>query len=242
MNDRLHLKWPGNAGDLSRRYNRRTLIRQTCLPPVGTPSSSRRKASSLPLSARERIERTAYELFSRHGVRAVGVDTIAARAGVAKMTLYKNYPSKDELALAFLRNREELWTRAWLQGEVAARGRTPEARLLAVFDAFDKWFRRQDFEACAFAKVLLENDERAHPVRQAAVRHLGNIRSFIRQLASDAGIRSPDEFAGQWQILMVGSIVAAYAGDLDAARKAKAVGQRFLRGEGACRSRSGARR
>jgi AcrR family transcriptional regulator len=172
----------------------------------------------------------------------VGVDTIAARAGVAKMTLYKNYPSKDELALAFLRNREELWTRAWLQREVGRRGGTPEARLLAVFDVFDKWFRRPDFEACAFAKVLLDNDERGHPVRQAAVRHLGNIRAFIRQLASDAGMRSPDEFAGQWQILMVGSIVAAYAGDPDAARKAQAVGLRFLRSEVAAKSRSGRRK
>jgi AcrR family transcriptional regulator len=172
----------------------------------------------------------------------VGVDTIAAQAGVAKMTLYKNFPSKDELALAFLRNREELWTRGWLQQEVERRGGTAEARLLAVFDVFDKWFRLQDFEACAFAKVLLENHERGHPVRQAAVRHLGNIRSFIRQLANDAGIRNPDEFAGQWQILMVGSIVAAYAGDLDAARKAQAVGLRFLRSEAAARSRAGRRK
>jgi len=66
------------------------------------------KPASRPASARERIDRTAYELFSRHGIRAVGVDTICARSGVAKMTLYRHYPSKDELALAFLRRREEL--------------------------------------------------------------------------------------------------------------------------------------
>jgi AcrR family transcriptional regulator len=172
----------------------------------------------------------------------VGVDTIAARAGVAKMTLYKNYSSKEELALAFLRNREELWTRAWLQREVESRGGTGGARLLAVFDMFDKWFRRPDFEACAFVKVLLEHDDRGHPVRQAAVRHLGNIRAFITQLADDAGVRDPDGFARQWQILMAGSIVAAYAGDVDAARRAKAVGRRFLRGEAAVRSRAGRRR
>lgn len=200
---------------------------------MGTASLLRRKPASPSLSPRERIERTAYELFSRHGIRAVGVDTIAARAGVAKMTLYKNYPSKDELALAFLRHREELWTRAWLQREVERAGGTPGDKLLAVFDVFDTWFRRPGFEACAFAKVLLEHDERRHPVRRAAVRHMGNIRSFIRRLAGAAGIGDPDGFARQWQILMIGSIVAAYAGDLGAARRAKAVGRRLLAGEGA---------
>src|SRR6267142_6956203 len=95
-----------------------------------------------PASARERIDHAAYQLFSRHSIRTVGVDAVAAHAGVAKMTLYKHYPSKDELALAFLRRREELWTRSWLQREAERRGRTPGAKLLAIFDVFDKWFRR----------------------------------------------------------------------------------------------------
>src|SRR5712691_2043607 len=101
------------------------------------------KPASRPASARERIDQTAYELFSRHGIRAVGVDTLSARSGVAKMTLYRHYPSKDDLVLAFLRRREELWTRSWLQQEVERRAR-PAERLLAVFDVFDKWFRRSD--------------------------------------------------------------------------------------------------
>src|SRR6267378_5255791 len=102
----------------------------------------RHPSATRSIGARERIDRTAYPLFSRHGIRAVGVDTLATRAGVAKMPLYKHYPSKDALALAFLRRREELWTRAWLQHEVERRGRTPRAKLLAVFDTFDKWFQR----------------------------------------------------------------------------------------------------
>src|SRR3989442_9575048 len=125
---------------------------------TGLPAHHQQSATRS-IGARERIDRTAYQLFSRHGIRAIGVDTLAAHAGVAKMTLYKHYPSKDELALAFLRDREERWTRAWLQGEVERRGRTPADRLLAVFNVFDEWFRRADFEACAFVKVLLEHDE-----------------------------------------------------------------------------------
>jgi AcrR family transcriptional regulator len=186
------------------------------------------KPASRPASARERIDRTAYELFSRHGIRAVGVDTISARSGVAKMTLYKHYPSKEELALAFLRRREELWTRSWLQQEVERRARTPGERLLAVFDVFDKWFRRSDFEGCSFVKALLEHGDRGHPVRNAAQAHLETIRAFLRRLAADAGVRDADAFARQLQMVMMGSIVAAHAGDRDAARRAKEVGSLLL--------------
>src|SRR5882762_970099 len=190
------------------------------------------KPASRPASARERIDRTAYELFSRHGIRGVGVDTISARSGVAKMTLYKHYPSKEELALAFLRRREELWTRSWLQKEVERRARTPAAQLLAVFDVFDKWFRRSDFEGCSFVKVLLEHGDQGHPVRKAAQAHLATIRAFLRQLAADAGVHDADAFARQIQMVMMGSIVAAYAGDRDAARRAKEMGLLLLAREG----------
>jgi AcrR family transcriptional regulator len=179
-------------------------------------------------SARERIDRTAYELFSRHGIRAVGVDTISARSGVAKMTLYRHYPSKDDLALAFLRRREELWTRSWLQKEVERRARTPAARLLAVFDVFDKWFRRSDFEGCSFINVLLEHGDQGHPVRKAAEAHLATIRAFLSQLAADAGVHDAEAFARQMQMVMMGSIVAAYAGDQDAARRAREMGMLLL--------------
>jgi len=186
------------------------------------------KLPSRPASARERIDQTTYELFSRHGIRAVGVDTISARSGVAKMTLYRHYPSKDDLALAFLRRREELWTRSWLQQEVERRARKPAERLLAVFDVFEKWFRRSDFEGCSFIKVLLEHDDRGHPVRKAAETHIETVRVFLRGLAADAGVRDADAFARQLQMVMMGSIVAAHAGDRDAARRAKELGSLLL--------------
>src|SRR3954453_7969486 len=164
-------------------------------------------------SARERILDTAYELFSRHGTRAVGVDRIIAECGIAKMTLYRNFPSKDELILAFLERRDELWTRAWLQAEIQRRGSSPAQRLLAIFDTFEGWFRQADFEGCSFINVMLEVVEPASPVRQASVRHLESIRAFLRGLAEQAGIDDPDAFARQWHILMKGSIVAAAEGD-----------------------------
>ena len=179
-------------------------------------------------TARERIDETAYELFSRRGMRAVGVDEVVARSGVAKMTLYRHYPSKNHLVLAFLRRREELWTRGWLQAEIERRGGPPGERLLAIFEVFDKWFRRADFEGCAFINVLLEIDDPKHPVRLATVAHLATIRAFLRQLAEEAGVADADGFARQWHILMKGSIVAAGEGDAGAALRARALGRLLL--------------
>ena len=190
------------------------------------------KPTSRLASTRERIDRSAYELFSRHGIRSVGVDTVSARSGVAKMTLYKHYPSKIALALAFLRRREELWTRSWLQQEVERRARTPAGRLLAAFDVFDQWFRRPNFEGCSFIKALLEHSDKGHPVRKAAKANLATIRAFLRQLAKEGGVRGADAFARQWQMVMMGSIVAASAGDKDAARRGKEMGLLLLAREG----------
>ena len=132
-------------------------------------------------SGRERVSRAAYELFSRDGVRAVGVDAVIARAGTAKMTLYRNFPSKDDLILEFLRRREQLWTQEWLQAESQRRGATPAEQLLAIFDIFSEWFQRADFEGCAFLTTMVEVNDKDHPVHQAAVSHLANIRSYHRR-------------------------------------------------------------
>ena len=82
------------------------------------------------LAPKERIDRAAYELFTRHGIRAVGVDTIVARSGVGKMTLYRHYASKKALALAFFDRRWEVFSRSW-QSEVQALGLAPREALLA---------------------------------------------------------------------------------------------------------------
>jgi AcrR family transcriptional regulator len=183
-------------------------------------------------TARERILDTAYELFSRHGTRAVGVDRIIAECGIAKMTLYRNFASKDDLILAFLARRDELWTRAWLQAEAERRGATPAERLLAIFDTFEGWFAREDFEGCSFINVMLEVVEPESPVRQATVAHLEAIRGFVRGLAEQAGIEDADAFARQWHILMKGSIVSAAEGDLKAASRAKELGVLLLEHHG----------
>jgi AcrR family transcriptional regulator len=177
--------------------------------------------------ARERVLDAAYELFSRRGIRDVGVDELIETAGVAKATLYRHFPSKDDLVVAFLERREERWTFDWVEAEATRRGATPEQRLLAIFDLFDEWFHRADFEACSFINVMLEMGS-DHPVGRASIDHLGNIRDVVLRLAKEAGLRDAESFAYSWHILMKGSIVAAAEGDADAARRAQAMARLLL--------------
>jgi AcrR family transcriptional regulator len=177
--------------------------------------------------ARERILETAYELFSKRGVHDVGVDEVIEHADVAKATLYRHFPSKDELVLAFLERREQLWTRDWVEAGARERGATPEERLLAIFDVFDGWFRSAEFEGCSFINILLEMTPN-HELGRASIGYLANIRSMIRTLAEEACLSDPESFARSWHILMKGSIVSAAEGDRDAAQRAKALGRLLI--------------
>jgi AcrR family transcriptional regulator len=176
---------------------------------------------------RQRILDTAYELISRRGVRDVGVEEVIAKAGIAKATLYRHFPSKTDLVLAVLEQREQLWTLGLVEAEARRRGATAEDRLLAVFDVFDEWFRSDEFDACTFVNVLLEMGPN-HVLSEASIRHLGNIRTVIADLATEAGLREPEEFAHSWHILMKGSIVSAAEGDTEAARRAQAMAANLI--------------
>ena len=182
-------------------------------------------------SARERILAAAYELFSRSGIQAVGVDSIIVRSGVARQTLYRHFSSKQDLVLAFLERREDLWTRGWLESGVQERASDPRERLLVIFDLFDEWFHGPDFDGCSFINVLLEHPEPTNAVHRAGAAYLAGIRDFLEDLARRAGINDAESFAREWHILMKGSIVAAQEGDRDAARRGRRVGALILRDE-----------
>lgn len=181
--------------------------------------------------ARERILAAAYDLFAYRGIQAVGIDAIVEQSGVARQTLYRHFTSKQDLVLAFLERREELWTKDWLQGEVERRAPAPEDRLLAIFDVFDAWFHSLDFEGCSFINVMLEAADPADPIHQAGASYLAGIRQFLEDLARQAGIENPEHFARKWHILMKGSIVSAGEGDQDAARRARQMAAIVLREE-----------
>jgi AcrR family transcriptional regulator len=193
--------------------------------------SDKRRTPAEPGGARERLLGTAYELFRRHSLNTVGVDRIVAEADVAKTTLYRHFSSKDELAVSVLEHHEQVWSKDWLERTVRER-ETAGAGLLAIFDAFDDWFRRDDFRGCLFANALLETRDPGSPVHTAAATGLRNIRALIRSLAKDAGVHDPDLFARQLQMLLLGAVVHAVEGQLDAARQAREVARALLEPDG----------
>lgn len=168
----------------------------------------------------ERILSVAYELFSRRGIRDVGVNELIERSGVAKATFYRHFPSKDSLVLAFLEQRDKLWTVEAIVSQARRRGQTPVERLLAIFDVLEEWFRRDDFEGSTFIHVLLEMGP-SHPLGQASINYLAKLRGHVQALAEEAGLVDPEGFARSWQILMKGSIISATGGDLDAGKRAR---------------------
>ena len=179
-------------------------------------------------SARERILSAAYELFSRRGIRAVGTDEVIERAGVARATLYRHFATKDDLVLAVLQRREELWTHGLIEAQSEQRGNTPEERLLAIFDVMHDWFQLRDgYEGCSFINVLLELGA-DHPAGRASVTHIDHVRDIVRHRAHAAGLTDIEDFASSWHILMKGAIILAAVGDLDAALRAQKMARTLI--------------
>ena len=139
---------------------------------------------------RERVLGTAYDLFSREGI-GVSVDRLIARSGVARATFYRHFPSKDDLVLAFLDRREELWLHRWLEDQVRARSASGGGRLLAVFDVFDEWFHADDFDGCAFLRTLQETQRTRSRPELASIEHLARIREVLTDFARQTGRPSP---------------------------------------------------
>ena len=188
------------------------------MQPASAPARQPRRGT-----AQARVLETAYDLFCRHGVRAIGVDRIIAAAGVAKMTLYSHFPSKDDLVLASLDLREERWTHGWLEHEIERRSDDPKARLLAIFDAFDDWFHSPAFEGCFFMNCVVEERGTDSPVARASVAKLEGVRAVVARLVDEADLSGPDALADELLLLMYGAIAVAMAGDHAAAQRARSV-------------------
>jgi len=172
---------------------------------------------------------TAQRLFYRDGYRIVGIDTLLAEAGVAKMTLYNHFSSKDDLIVAVV-EKLDADVRSSLLAAVDAAGSSPTRRLLAVFDWLAVWFKSDDFKGCGFIRALSEFPDPAHPVHQAAWRHKQAVNEMLRQLVTDAGAKHPAELANALSLLIDGAILAAHAtGSAASATTAKTTAASLLK-------------
>src|SRR5262245_58592233 len=135
--------------------------------------------------ARQRIVETADRLFYRDGIRAVGVDRIIAEAGVAKMTLYSHFPSKDDLILAVLEHREQT-VLGFFPSAMERHARTAENPLQAFFAALKEWFESPDFRGCAFVNATVELADASHAGSEFVREHKRRFGEFLRGVVEQA--------------------------------------------------------
>lgn len=138
-------------------------------------------------------------LFYRKGIRAVGVDAVAAEAGISKRSLYDTFPSKDELIAAYLRQRIR---------PVAASDLPPARQVLALFDQLHVRFASGDFRGCPFVNAVAELAEGCETARAIAVEFKEQRRRHIASLLGQAGAAAADALASQIALLFEGAIAA----------------------------------
>ncbi|MFJ9714056.1 TetR/AcrR family transcriptional regulator [Streptomyces sp. NPDC101234] len=167
--------------------------------------------------ARERILDTACELFYTDGIHAVGVDRLIAESGVAKATLYKQFPSKDDVVAAYLRQMDDGWRRQ-LRSAALAAGDDPRKQLLGLFVALEQAARAGTL-GCAFINAVAEYGagSTAHAI---AVEHKATVRTWVRDLAAAAGATDPDTLAFQLTLLIDGTLAATRVEHAEAAAEA----------------------
>ncbi len=158
-------------------------------------------------AGRDRLLATARRLFTRHGASNVGINDVTAAAGVARMTLYNNFPSKEALTAAVY---EEM-ARAALQAlsEIEVSGRSEEESILAVFDHFDRSEHEADYRGCPFIHASLQAPDVSGPIYVIAHAYKCGLREHIVRLL-DKGRRNRAELADQIVLLLDGAVTEAY--------------------------------
>jgi len=158
--------------------------------------------------ARQRVLATADRLFYAEGIHSVGVDRIIAEAGVAKMTLYKHFPSKDDLVLAVLRQREESVTEFFSQAiEKHASKRVDP--LSAFFAALKEWFDSPGFRGCVFINTAAEVADPKHPAAAFAAEHKARFHAMLAGIVERSAGAAAKKVAPAIALLVEGAIVAA---------------------------------
>lgn len=186
------------------------------ISPKTTPGARAPRASARTATAfaepvqdvRERILDTASSLFYQRGVRAVGVDLVVAEAAVAKTSLYRYFPTKDDLIVAFLEREDVDFWGVW--DEVAAQhADDPAAELQAHVQWIGERLGRSNYRGCPQINVAAEFAEQDHPARQVAQRHMVTLRSRLHGIAERLGVPRPGALAAQLAVLINGAFVSS---------------------------------
>jgi AcrR family transcriptional regulator len=159
------------------------------------------------VAPKDKVFQTAAQLFYQYGYRAIGVDTLAAESGIGKMTLYRHYPSKDDLIVAYLKDSNDLFWNNF--EEITKDAVTPRDKLLAFFEALQEYVNTPACYGCPFLNVATEYPETDYPGHQMALEHKQSVRAKFRELAKEAGALDPGVLSDQLFLLMDGAYMAA---------------------------------
>ncbi len=177
---------------------------------------------------RAQLVEIAMKLFDRYGYHATGVDRIIAESGIAKTTLYRHFPSKEDLIVTCLAKRDERF-RDEMRECVEATGHDPRERLLATFDYLQTWFDSPAFHGCPFVCAAGEYCEQNHPVFQQAILHKRLVIAYFEELAHAAGFTDAKNVAREINLLHEGAVAAAQVlGHEGVAAHAKQTARRLL--------------
>jgi AcrR family transcriptional regulator len=168
----------------------------------------RRKRDAARPSARKRIFDTASELFYRKGIRAVGVETIAEDAKTTKMSLYRNFPSKDELVAEWLRDHD---VRFWQNWDAMSRRfpADPRKQLMAAFRLLAKHVVDPEARGCPMANAAVELTDKDHPARKVIEAHKSKLHTQLAGMCVRLGVRKPGLLADQLFLLMEGAQISS---------------------------------
>ncbi len=180
------------------------------------------------LGRRDHIIDVAIRLFCEHGFHATGVDRIMREAKVSKKTLYNHFRSKDELILAALQQHDSVFRNNFVK-DVEQLANTPEGQLIAIFDAAEAWFSKQNFFGCMFVNVVGEYSDPTSPMRDVSRNFKQMIWRYIVSLCVEAGAKNPEKLANELALLFEGAIVTAQiSGSALSASTAKNVAKQLL--------------
>jgi len=158
-------------------------------------------------SPKDKLFQTAARLFYQHGYRATGVDTIASESGIGKMTLYRHFPSKDDLIVAYLKDSNEVFWNHFEQ--ITKDAPTPREKLMQFFEALQDYVLTPACYGCPFLNVVSEYPETDYFGHQVAIEHKQAVRERFYQLAQEAGAPQPEALANALFLLMDGAYMAA---------------------------------
>ncbi len=174
-------------------------------PKTNGQSSPRKREANRP-SARKRIFDTASQLFYLKGIRAVGVEMIAAEADTTKMSLYRNFPSKDELVAEWLRDHDVNFWRTW-DAMVSRHSSDPRRQLKAAFALLAKHLADPKARGCPMANAAVELTEKDHPARKVIEAHKAKLRTRLARICTEMEAPEPALLADQLFLLMEGAQV-----------------------------------